>query len=186
MILNKDYWSKNLSELQAKPYNYTVLRTTHYAYPEEEERFNHSILALDLCQMLIMGNELYSSLNQKTNLNPGIIFDAIKAFNLGESFTDKQLEEYFKLLQDVEVFTRQMEKFNDHVNEMTVRSEIEFSLFGLSWNKQQEINNAVLKQLGTDYVNLLVKMLERQITVRAFIAEVKRLIKESQQEKEAA
>lgn len=177
MVLSKDYWTTNLRKMGENPYNYMVISVDHYQYADDKEKFEEGIYALDLCNMLVWGNELYKSMGKPKKLNVSIVFDAMKAFYTGESFSRKQLKEFFTTIQDTVELGKHLFKFNSHISETAgVRDGLEFAILGLPKEEQKKLGEEAMKELNTNYVPFLVDMMERRITVDKFLDKTQEFI----------
>ena len=177
MILLEDYWKNNLIKLSKKPHNYLVLNTSHMGCREDIDKFKNSIHVLDVFQTLNWGNELYGKLNLKKSLNTGILFDVLKSIYTEEAFTNKQLQEYFQLMQGLTEFEKQIKKLYPHVETVNISSQVEFVLLGISWEEQEDLEEEKVDELNQNYVPVLVDLLEKKITVKQFLDSAKGLIK---------
>ena len=186
MIVSRDYWSENLRKFAENKHNYMVLETSHIGYKEDEDRLEHAVYVLDYCNMIKWFNDFFAKMNMNRRFNDVIMFDVLKALYTGKSLTEKELQDYFKLLQDFTDLEGKIKKLNSHMEVINIPSEVEFLLLGLSEEEQQDLGRKAIDELNSSYVPELVEMLNKNITVKAFIDKAKELIKDAKKWNKAA
>lgn len=111
-----------------------IFDSEHLMYKEDRLRVSSAMEATMLTGAIIWANDLYKAMGSKKRIDIDIIIDASKAMLTDQPFTDEEILRFFTTMQDLEDFSKMVEKFNEM--ELYLSYELEFVLLGVPLKTQ--------------------------------------------------
>ena len=169
----KDY--ETLLKLKDNYSNHILLNAEHLLYNSDKKVFINAIEALNVINTISFINEFYNKVGVNIRISTNILYKAIDAGFNNKPFSKEELKEYFKEIKLKDNFFENIEKFTA-LDVHSMPYELEILLFGLSYEKQNELTEKQKIELFEEYGNLNCDMLSGKIEIQDFIDKVKKLV----------
>lgn len=165
------------TELQLGKYgcsDYIVLDAKEFQFMEDKRKFEESIEVLNIVKTVHWINEFYKKSHSDLKIDTSIIYKVIDAGYTGQSFNDEELTAYYNAMVLIDNFNDSMMKFKDFDERVPV--ELDFLLFGFSFEEQGCLTNKQTDELRDSFFELSCDVLCKKIEVKTFIEKTKTLI----------
>jgi len=137
MILSEEFWKKNLDKMIKRPYNYVVLDSSSYDYPDDKDMLSPGIGIINLCNTLRMMNSLFEEIGNTERIDFSIMGNVLTAIYTDTPFDDKQLEDFFIFNRKLEKLARAFTAISHMMEHVYVSGDVVMLLIGFNLKKQK-------------------------------------------------
>lgn len=175
MVVNLDIEKyEDLQKIKSSYRDYIVLDVKEFQYHDDKVKFKNAIEVLDVVNTINWANQFYKDANSEVRIPKDIFYKCIDASFSNISFTTEKLTEYYKASVLIEDFFMAILKFR-HLENYTPY-ELEFVLFGLSYDEQERLSEKQKEQLHENYGELYCDVRMKKLDVKTFINKITVLI----------
>ncbi len=165
---------EDLQQLKKGFYNHIVIDAKKIEYLNDRIKFKNAIEVLDVVNTINWANQFYKDVNSKIRIPTEIHYKCIDSGFSDKPFTTEQLIEYYKTSVLIEDFFMAILKFKELDNYAPY--ELEFVLFGLSYEEQGYLSKEQEEQLHETYGGLYSDVRMKKIDVNVFVGKMKIVI----------
>lgn len=165
---------EDLQKIKNSFIGYIVLDTKELQYHDDKVKFKNAIEVLEVVNTINWANQFYKTVNSEIRIPTEIHYKCIDSGFSGKPFTTEELTEYYKTSALVEDFFMAMLKFKELDNYAPY--ELEFVLFGLSYEEQEYLSKEQREDLHELYSGLYCDVRMKKLEVNVFVEKMKIVI----------
>ncbi len=173
MVLGKHYFKDNATELAKDWRDYTIVKHNYFRTQPDTETFREGVQVWGLINSLRLINNLFEKAKIDRLLDYSILFEVLTAIDSNKPFTMAQMERYFKLLQEVEDFSKFLGVLDTNlIEDLYIGSGADLILIGFDLHKYYELER-LDKELAwktmDDIFDIKWSAIKGEISIKAYI-----------------
>ncbi len=176
MVLSSDQ-SKKLFKNENSMHKFLMLNVEDVH--EGMSKIKYSIEVLNIINVIQDANSLYKASGSDIRISTNIYYEIMKSIFNEITLTDSQLVEYLETARKLVDFWRLISRYKDI--ETALPFEIDFMLFGLSFDEQEELDRESSNDAYNGYADIFYRIGCESVEAKVLVKRAKKLMESYKQ-----